>query len=417
MTEKKGGIFYGFYMLIAAMFMLIVGTGIVNNTTAQFIKPVTEALGIGRGAMSTYVTFQHLGLMISVMFMGKLYEKFSPKAVTFTGAIVMAVAFGSISFASSVYHLWISGFFVGCGLTFVSTSAASVLMNNWFIKNKGLFIGLCLGGTGLGSTIFNPTARYLIDAYGYAATYQILAVVILVVYIPIFFVYRFKPEEMGLKPYGYNELQENSTVKSEGNTVVKSGLTYAEAVKTTKFYILFFMVFSMSCAGIGTFTHFMAYMTDIGYERAVAAGFMSLVSIVLMVGKPILGFIRDRLGARTMFTLAFICYILSYILLMMIPQSMMFATAFAIIFGFGFCTPTVFSALLTLAAFGEKDFAKIYGSIMIAMYVGPMVGTPLSGWIYDTSGSYTNAWYFYMGLLAVVFCLGQYILSTKKASD
>ena len=54
MKNKK--IFYGWLLCGASLLMLMGGTGIVINSASQFLKPVTEALGVTRGQFSLYIT-------------------------------------------------------------------------------------------------------------------------------------------------------------------------------------------------------------------------------------------------------------------------------------------------------------------------------------------------------------------------
>ena len=51
----------------------------------------------------------------------------------------------------------------------------------------------------------------------------------------------------------------------------------------------------------------------------------------------------------------------------------------------------------------RKNFSKIYGSVQLFFYLGPIVCNPLSGAIFDSSGSYSTAWMLYG--VVILFCL------------
>lgn len=412
MTEGKKRIFYGYYMLGSCLVMLIVGTGIVNNCAGQFITPVCDDLGLPRSSMTLYLSFQNAALMILVPFLGIIYKKIKPKLFTICGAIVMIAAFATLSQCREAWQFWICGFVIGAGLAAVSTSTVSMLMNNWFIKNKGLVIGIAMAGSGFGSMIFNPVGQQLIATYGYQTAYLMLAAIIFVVFIPVMIVYRFKPEDMGLKPLGCVET-ETSDGTAPGE-VKREGVSYKEAIRSPKFYLLAFIVLCLSGCGMGTFTHLQAYFTGAGLDAVFAASILGITSAFLMVGKVIWGKVRDTFGPRPTLIIALSFFVLSYVLVLLVPLNTALCYVFAVVFGLAYATPTVFSPLLTIASFGEREFSSIYGSVQIFFYLGPIIGNPLSGAIFDGTGSYTGAWILYGIAIFICLIVGSIMLSNKR---
>lgn len=415
MTQEKKKIFYGYYMLVCCLVMLVVSTGIVNNCAGQFVTPVCEALGLPRSSMTLYLSFQNFALMVLVPFLGVIYKKIKPKVFAICGAAVMAFAFAMLSQCREAWHFWICGLFIGAGVMTVSTTTVSIIMNNWFIKNKGLVIGIAMAGSGLGSMIFNPLGQHLIAEYGYQAAYIILACIMAIVFVPIMIAYRFKPEDMGLKPLGYAE--QGTGAEGEKSEVVRSGYTYKEAIRSPKFYLLAFIILCLSGCAMGTFTHLQSYFTGTGLDGGFAAAIIGITSACLMVGKVVWGRVRDWLGPRPTFIIAISCFVLSYVVILFIPMNANLCYVFAVLFGLSYATPTMFSPLLTIASFGEKEFSSIYGSVQLFFYLGPIICNPLSGAIFDTSGSYTSAWLLYGAVILICLVAGTIMLSKKSKHE
>ena len=113
----------------------------------------------------------------------------------------------------------------------VSTTTVSIIMNNWFIKNKGLVIGIAMAGSGFGGMQSSTlSGQQLIANFGHQTAYIILACVMLVVFVPVMAAYRFKPRDMALKPLGYEEAQNAEGYKEEKDAqgkeeVVREGAT------------------------------------------------------------------------------------------------------------------------------------------------------------------------------------------------
>ena len=406
MSQKKK-IFYGYFMVVCCLVMLVVSTGIANNCAGQFITPVCEENGLQRSSMTLYLSFQNIALMILVPFLGTIYKKIKPRLVLVCGACMMVVAFGSMSLWTQPWQFWICGFIIGAGLMTVSISSVSMIMNNWFIKNKGLVMGIATAGSGLGSMIFNPLGQHLIATYGYHQAYVMLAVIMLIVFIPVFIVYRFKPEDKGLFPLGYEHQDGAAGPDAE---VIRTGNSYKEAIHSYKFYILAFIVLCLAGCMNGTFTHLQAYFTDNSLGGEFAASIISITSAFLMIGKVIWGKFRDAFGPRLTFIVGLTCLIVGYLVLLAIPSMPMLSYVFAVVFGLAFGTLSVFSPLLTIALFGEKEFNSIYGSVQLFFYLGPIICNPLSGVIFDTTGTYIYAWIGYCVMIAITLIAGSIIL-------
>ena len=421
MTQQKGKIFYGYAIMVSCIIMLIVGTGIIVNTVNQFVLPITEQTGMSRAAFTLYTSFQNIALMLTVPFLSKIYSKIKPKLMTIIGFVVMCAAYCLLSQCTQAWQFYVCGVFIGFGLAFVSTTTVGVLINNWFIKNKGTVMGIAMAGSGFGSMIFNPIAQQLIGSMGYQTAYLVLGVIMFICFIPALAIYTFKPEDKGLVPLGYEEKQAELAAKAEGagddaaekKTVVLEGYTYKDAIRSPKFYILAFVIICLSGMSMGTFQQLSAYLVGTGYEKVFAASVVSAVSLFLMFGKFIWGFLRDRIGMKATFVIALSIFVVQYILLLFVGTNPALCYVHAVLFGLSFATPTMFAALLVNAAFGEKEYTRIYSTMQFFFYFGPIICNPLTGAIFDMTGAYTMAFIIYAVCIFICQIVGLVLLRGK----
>ena len=418
---KKKGLFYGYVIMVACIVMLVVGTGIIVNTVNQFVLPITESTGMSRAAFTLYTSFQNIALMLTVPFLSKIYSKIKPKIMTIIGFLVMCAAYFMLSQCSQAWQFYVCGVFIGFGLAFVSTTTVGILINNWFIKNKGTVMGIAMAGSGFGSMIFNPLAQQLISNMSYQTAYMVLAAIMFVCFIPVLIAYVFKPEDKGLRPLGWEEKQAELAKKAaeagdatEVKNVELEGYTYKEAIRSPKFYILAFVIICLSGMSMGTFQQLSAYLVGTGYEKAFAATVVSTVSLFLMFGKFIWGFLRDRIGMKATFVIALSIFVLQYIVLLFVGTNPALCYVQAVMFGLSFATPTMFAALLVNAAFGEKEYTSIYGTMQFFFYFGPIICNPLTGAIFDMTGTYTPAFIFYAVCIFICLIIGLVLLRGKK---
>ena len=102
--------------------------------------------------------------------------------------------------------LYISSFFTGIFFLNAALIPVSMMITNWFVKKRGLAMSIAMAGIGVGGTIFSPIITTLLEYYGWRHTYQIMALIILVLAFPAaFFLLRKSPQDMGLLPYGSQE--------------------------------------------------------------------------------------------------------------------------------------------------------------------------------------------------------------------
>ncbi len=81
------------------------------------------------------------------------------------------------------------------------------------------------------------------------------------------------------------------------------------------------------------------------------------------------------------------------------------AVIFGLVFGFANAIMTIPAPLLTAELFGQKNYGVIYGVMSIFYTLGSAIGMPLSGTIFDKTGSYLPAFYLYVGLALVTMLI------------
>jgi MFS family permease len=83
-------------------------------------------------------------------------------------------------------------------------------------------MSIVLAGIGIGGTLISPLATYLIINFGWRMPrLYITGIFLIASLIPIIFILKPEPEDMGLKPYGLEDGEDNSEIlaKSPNNDV------------------------------------------------------------------------------------------------------------------------------------------------------------------------------------------------------
>ena len=87
----------------------------------------------------------------------------------------VAVAFSAVSFAvfaasKTLVGFYLGGVLAGIGYGFGSMIPATILINRWFHRKKGLAIGLCSASTGLAMIVFSPILTAICETRGPASS-------------------------------------------------------------------------------------------------------------------------------------------------------------------------------------------------------------------------------------------------------
>ena len=143
---------------------LVVATGIVGcfapcalalSCAGIFFTPVSEALGVGRGVFALYLTIMLLATTIALPFEGKLMETKDLRVVLSAAVVLIGVPLVCMSFFNAVWQFYIAGAFMGFGLAALLILSVPTLINRWFRKNVGFYIGLCMAFTGIGGAVWS----------------------------------------------------------------------------------------------------------------------------------------------------------------------------------------------------------------------------------------------------------------------
>ena len=392
---------YGWVVAIACCVISALGTGLLMNSLGTFIKPVSEAVGFDRGEFSLAVSMlSFVGIFVFPTW-GKLMQKLSVRKLIILAACVISVCMYCISFCTELWQFYVLHIIIGLFNGGVATLPVSTLISRWFVSKKGTAMGIATCGSGLGSMLLVPLVSSVMQQQSWQAAYRFLGILFFVAAMlsAVFFI-RDNPAAKGLKPY---RTEDPDGVKK--STRLWAGLTKAQAMKTD---CMKFFAVAITLTGLlysGMISHVYAYLTDIGFAAGSASAIVSASMFILLISKFVLGILFDRFGAMAGAYLAYGSFALAFLCLLGASYAQPFLYAYCLFGGFGVSISAVGIAYLTDYLFGPKEYSLIFGVVSSLLLLGTTLGTTLSGFLFDTFGSYRPAWviYFVIVLLVVFF--------------
>lgn len=411
----KTKIFYGWWILVALLPACIVHAGAPFYAFGIFYKPFALEFGWTRSEIALAITIFMLTMGFTSPLIGKLTERFSPKKIILSGAILGGICFILVSRVTTLWELYLLYFIIGWAYSACGAIPVSTVVAKWFTDKRGLAIGIAVAGISLGGFIIAPTAAFFMSAFGWRATYVFLGVASFLLVIPSVVIFvRNTPQEMGLLPY----VEEKNTVSTaapeqrpnEPPAERGENWTLGGAMRTKTFWLVCISI-SMIYFGIGSvLQHQINFLNDMGISLTAAAVALGLTGAVGALGKVAFGFICDRFAAKYVAACCFTLQALG-ILLILFAQSMTMIWVFVLVFGFSMGGQYALQPLLTIYFFGLRSFATIYGLVYMSGGIGAALGPLLTALIYDTSGNYNYAF----AICAAAALMASFIiLSTRR---
>jgi MFS family permease len=371
--------------------MLVMQAGIMYSY-GVFFKQLTADFGWSRAATSgvhSLFMLSHGGLAI---FMGWLVDRAGPaKIMAFCG---FAAGLGLVltSRISALWQLYLTyGLIVGVGLSGHYTTATATTAR-WFIKRRGLALGIVTSGVGLGTLILVPVVERLITVYGWSTTYFILGVAAAAVTIPTALFLKRDPAEKQLRPYGGGTAVATLNTANDAKTgrSQETGMALKAAALQKQLWMLFAVYFLFNFCLQMVMVHLVNYATDMGIESLIAATFISIIGMGSFSGRLIMGSISDRIGASTALLICCAILMITMVWLIFSTELWMFYL-FAIVFGFAYGGEVPQMPVLIGQFFGLRGLAALVGVVVFGATSGGAVGAWVGGEIFDVTHSYQMA--------------------------
>ena len=313
---------------------------------------------------------------------GILLDKFDPRIIFTTGALLLATGLFLSSRVNTVEQLIVTyGIVGGAGIALVGLGPVAANISAWFPPAlRGRAIGIAFAGTGLGALIFIPLCTWLINAVGWRTSYIVLGLICLLILAPLIILVMRKP-----------------VVENRPATILSSG---TELVKNPTFWLL--MLVSMTALGpLRSLTvHQIAYIESIGIERPIASGYVGLAGFLTAGTFIMWGWFSDRFGRALTFTLGAMVLSGAVGILFILPRvPVSILLLYALLSALGEGTRSSQTTALASDIFQGNGLGLVNGAVGAMFGLGAAFGPWLVGRLRDSTGDYVY------GFLAIVLMI------------
>lgn len=394
--KTKPRFFYGYIVVLASVCISMVSAGAIWSF-GVFFEPLLTEFGWTRAVTSGAFSLFWIETGLVAIAGGWLCDRFGPKLVITVCSLSVGLGYLLMSQISTIWQFYlVYGVMIGMGggsfVSLLSTVA------KWFVKRRGIMTGTVLAGASAGGMIGPPVANWLISTAGWRISYGIIGIVTLLVIIPLAQFLRREPGQLGLSPYGKNE------VKAESLNSATRGLTLQQAIHTRQFWQLA-VIYFCSLFGPGIImTHIVIHATGLGILATNAANILAIVAGAGGVARFAMGIISDRVGNKSALIACLILMSSALFWLMAAKEEWMFYL-FGAIFGFGWGGSITVMSPLIARLFGLISHGVILGIVIFSSTFAQAISPTLAGGIFDITGSYQIAFLIGASVSATGFIL------------
>ena len=408
MKQQKQGIFFGWFVVGAAMLCISTGPGpFAFAALGLFIIPFETEFGWERTQISACLTLLVAATAISLPFIGRFVDKYGSRLILFPSLVIFALCLAAIpTFVSELWQLTLIFLLIGTIAAGTNSVPYMPVLSAWFFKYRGLAIGISIAGIGLGYAYVPLLLQYLIDNAGWRYGYYALSGIVIFIAFPlVYFFLKESPADMGLKPDG------ETTGEAPEATKKDVGLEVKEILRHREFWMLVAIFIVLSFVLNGMLAHLVPMLSDRGMDTGIAAAVAATAGITVFFSRILIGFLIDRFFAPYV---AMVFFSLSAVGMVVFALGAVDAMAFigAICVGLSLGAEVDLLAYLTGRYFGLKSFGTTYGLLFSAVLTGTAIGPLAFGIGFDTTGSYVSILTICVGIniLAVILTafMGKY---------
>jgi sugar phosphate permease len=410
MGKKK--LFWGWYVVIGTFLILAINYGI-RYSFGIFLKPMSEDYGWTRSVISIAASINMLVYSIGSLFLGRMVDKIAPRWIMTAGAMLTALSLVLTAFVTSPLAFYlVYGLLCGAGASGMGVVVGNSSVGKWFIRKRGMAIGITTMGISFGTMALAPLSGYITKHYSWQTGFLILGAITLIVGVtlPQLFLKKTHPEAYGLSPDGDDQLNWVPEDLANGNR--PENISRRVALRDPRLLVLAGSFSLAIMVLMSVVVHQVAYALDHGIDRIAAASSVGVVSLAGFAGQFFFGWLSDRISDPKHSACLGFCFMAAGMGILLKAETPPMLFLYALVFGFGYGSLAPMMPILVADRFGRHVLGTIYGLLTMLIGIGGSIGPLLGGLIYDRLGSYAVMWQFNLWILIGV---AVFILTLKPA--
>ncbi len=367
--------------------MQMVGTSI-RMAFGVFIEPLEQTFNWSQGSITLVYAISSVVTALSSPFAGWFGDRYGARRAMVVGTAMFLLGMMLTGLISTIWELYLYfGVLLGVAQAIFLVPLIPSAMY-WFRRHLGIGMGLIMASWGLGPALAAPIVSLLLETMGWRDGFIALGVGSAAVMFVLIGLFRDKPEDKGLQPYGHRP--GDVEVQKRNPSVEKTKLFNGYMRKTAAFWNMSSIHF-LGCVGHAIIlVYIVPLAVKEGMTAVQAAGVLTVLSAVSIISRIAVPIICDTIGTKKVMFIFFGLQGIMVVMLFWTHDLWMFYL-FAVLFGIGYGGETGGFPILNRRYYGHAPMGSPYGVQMLGAGLGMALGGWIGGPIFDIFGSYDVA--------------------------
>ena len=399
-------VYYGWFVAIAA------GAAEFGNAASSitvltfFVIPMTDEFGWSRTEISGATSVGAILGAALAPFTGRMVDRVGSRMVLVVGGVAVAAACFYLAAAQTLVGFYVAFTIARTADQGLIKIGTTPVVTKWFRRYRGRAVSVVFFTGMLGVITMAPVVQLVIAAWGWRAAWVMLGVVMaLVGVLPSALIVRRQPEDIGLRVDGASLYEAQGLPSADASVPGQASLDLdprwrlGQILRTPAFWLLLVSLFVVSTASSGVVLHLMPYITEQGISSGSAVGIISVFTASGAVSTVVVGVLSDRTPPRLLMVVGYLLSA-SAMGMLIVTDTLPEAFLFAVLQGTAASGINVLAPILLASYYGRWAMGSIYGITRAAQVVGFALGALISGVVYDSTGSYRDAFTLFLVIAA-----------------
>ncbi|BCW87806.1 hypothetical protein sos41_09370 [Alphaproteobacteria bacterium SO-S41] len=383
---------YAFVVAAVIFFALLASAGL-RAAPGVLMLPLERAFGWDRASISMAAGIGIFLYGLTGPFAAALMQSFGIRRTVTLALLLMSGATALSTLMAAPWHYiatW--GVLSGVGTGAVAGVLGATVVNRWFVRNRGLMLGLLTASTATGTLVFLPLFAYLASEFGWQTVAFTVAGVTFALAPLVWLFVPDSPASIGLVPYGAADDYVPAPGVSGRNAIGNAFGALGRASTTQTFWLLFagFFVCGLTTNGL-VGTHMIALCSERGLTQLEASGLLAVMGIFDLIGTTASGWLTDRYDPRKLLFAYYALRGLSLIYLPFSDFSLISLNVFAVFYGLDWIATVPPTARLANERFGDRDGPLVFGWVLVGHQAGAATAAIGAGLLHTEFGGYLEA--------------------------
>lgn len=287
-----------FFLGVAFVAMMFIG--LYQYSWTMFTVPIKEATGWSMPAIQLTFTICIWIMTWTQPIAGVIADRKGPRKLVFLSALLAGAGWIGSAYASNLETLY---FFYGLGgIGAGAIYAVSIgVGNKWFPDRRGFATGLAAAGFGIGAAIFNPILHYIIEENGYQTAFWQIGLIMLIVLIMISLLVKYPPSNWA--PPRRVVSTNYASIRSKNSA---ENYTMKEMISVPQWWLIYFAFCSVASVGLLVASQIKPMGETFALPDSIIVLAAMIFPLVSGLGRPLGGWISDRIGRQKTMTLYFL---------------------------------------------------------------------------------------------------------------